>query len=1338
MSEINGAIKLEDILDIKGINDPSYQKLLDWLESINLSLEEFTENLKAAPIKEWGDKTSAVVDKIKLLTKETEKANQNTKDGIALIQKAASEMDMYSGNIDKVRESKKNLTDAEKKFIVTYEQLVNNIKNGISVLSDESNAINRNEKAKEGLRNQIIQNIESLVNFQKEIKILTKDIDIHSESNNILSRYLKSLQRDYNNLEQQVKRSDKENQDLLATIQELNIQLKQEKINLSGANTEIGVFQDLTNKLQKSVSQLDTSLTDENKSLIENKLLLKQINKEIQDSLDYDKRIKESEKRIKQSEKELSSLEAASVKRDALIEKENQKYTESNKKRVDEDRKKNLKIAKDEIDYINKVEAEKEKAYEKEQSIRKKQELDGEKRAAEMNKTYLAEDGSINKIKFRLGKLSAQWALMGKASRLANQDVRMEMVALEKELQKIQIESKKTNFELTTIGKMWHSLKTFAIMSPGFFVFGAVYSGFQKLWELFDLGTKRTQEARKELEDYNQKLRDISNTAFSKAAEEKSNVDLLLVQSKDLNLSYKLRIDAIKELRKSYQGLFQDYTDEQIMAGEATAAEKLLNQQILLRASLGLNKDKIAAAAKRAGEAQDKLTDAEGSLKRIEDRKKAQEKFRRINGEDLQDPNAINPNKNMSPEEFLERQRLAKRTLTDKLFNSGSISEKELTKAADEQKSIIKQMQNEIKVYQGRAIHFLKVLDDQNPEKNVVNLPKLEAELQAALDRIYSRDLSKYGLTDKSTFKDVQRIKKQLDNDLANDVNEAERLKKVIAELKGASSSKRSGGRGKNKFAEEMRLQEETYQVSLSSVQSQYDNNSPNNTYDDDVNLTKRKVDLAEDNYNKKLIIIKKYQNTRFQDEIQYQSNLKDVKDKFQDASNKQNETSNKIEEDRRNRYDEAIKQIDDYNDRLRKSNEEIQKLFTKIQANAEKQKGNLSKTGHVNPLFAAFGLEDNAFNFKESIKSLESQINERNELLDLYKKDRLAIKSRQLSNSSQLDILGTDIKGNSVGEKLSNDKRGIYTRKYKETQEDSDQITGIDKKILDEGLNIQNLTNQKELDLEKIKSESKKELYRKTFEFSEQIANQGFENQKRRIDYQIQMLQKQSDYEMQLAGNNSLAKERIAKREAREMAQLRRKQAEAEKNQAVFNALVSAFANIAKTLSQYPLPLGAPILAINTAQSFAAVGAISSTKIPQYFKGKKKGEGKDEKARINELGAELVERDGNMFVMGGGKDSIVDIKKNDIIHTHEKSLDIMNNQKFINTLVYGTALASKQKENDKKEMYNYIVSGMIKEETLTNAFSNALKENRNDVKIQLPAEGLSDRLIRQQIRNGL
>lgn len=156
---------------------------------------------------------------------------------------------------------------------------------------------------------------------------------------------------------------------------------------------------------------------------------------------------------------------------------------------------------------------------------------------------------------------------------------------------------------------------------------------------------------------------------------------------------------------------------------------------------------------------------------------------------------------------------------------------------------------------------------------------------------------------------------------------------------------------------------------------------------------------------------------------------------------------------------------------------------------------------------------------------------------------------------------------------------------------------------------------------------EEKSALIRQTvFDSAEILGNQFFTNNQIRLDNEIKALQDQKAQELALVGDNAEAKAQIEAKFAAKEKQIRRKQAQDNKNQALFNIAINTAQAILQAIAQFgPPPSPAGIAGIAAAGIIGAVqaAAVISQPLPAFEKG-----GIMERtglAQVSEKGPELI-----------------------------------------------------------------------------------------------------------------
>jgi hypothetical protein len=121
-------------------------------------------------------------------------------------------------------------------------------------------------------------------------------------------------------------------------------------------------------------------------------------------------------------------------------------------------------------------------------------------------------------------------------------------------------------------------------------------------------------------------------------------------------------------------------------------------------------------------------------------------------------------------------------------------------------------------------------------------------------------------------------------------------------------------------------------------------------------------------------------------------------------------------------------------------------------------------------------------------------------------------------------------------------------------------------------------------------------------------IANGFFQLQKDNLNNELSVLQYNQAQELAAAGENEQAKAAINAKFAKETAEIKRKQAVADKEQAIFNIGISTASAVIKQLAATPLPAGGPLIALVAAIGAAQLAFAVAKPIPKFFNKGTKG----------------------------------------------------------------------------------------------------------------------------------
>jgi TP901 family phage tail tape measure protein len=161
---------------------------------------------------------------------------------------------------------------------------------------------------------------------------------------------------------------------------------------------------------------------------------------------------------------------------------------------------------------------------------------------------------------------------------------------------------------------------------------------------------------------------------------------------------------------------------------------------------------------------------------------------------------------------------------------------------------------------------------------------------------------------------------------------------------------------------------------------------------------------------------------------------------------------------------------------------------------------------------------------------------------------------------------------------------------------------------------------------------------------------NGYFDLQKSKLQAQSQELEAAKDRELQIAGDNALAKEAIEAKYARKQAEIKRKQAVQDKQQALFQIAIETAIGAARAIASSPLTFGMPWLAFVLAQGVLQAALVAARPIPQFYKGTKNAP--EGWAIVGEKGAEAIKsRDGSVR-MSGSSAHMDYLRAGDIVYT--------------------------------------------------------------------------------------
>lgn len=209
-----------------------------------------------------------------------------------------------------------------------------------------------------------------------------------------------------------------------------------------------------------------------------------------------------------------------------------------------------------------------------------------------------------------------------------------------------------------------------------------------------------------------------------------------------------------------------------------------------------------------------------------------------------------------------------------------------------------------------------------------------------------------------------------------------------------------------------------------------------------------------------------------------------------------------------------------------------------------------------------------------------------------------------------------------------------VLTEKYKGlNKEQKERLKNLDKGIGKDAEVTAELTKidftaleenaKKEVEINQWKVDQIKKQEEELRQVQIQAANALMELYSTMFSNEIAQIEEKKNKDIEAAGSNARAKERIEKQYDRKIAEIKRKQAIADKTAALFNIAINTAQNITKTpqLTPWLVILGLLQAAIVAAQP-----------IPKFFKGVRNFEGGI--AEVGEKGSEIIKtKEGRMFL---------------------------------------------------------------------------------------------------------
>lgn len=171
--------------------------------------------------------------------------------------------------------------------------------------------------------------------------------------------------------------------------------------------------------------------------------------------------------------------------------------------------------------------------------------------------------------------------------------------------------------------------------------------------------------------------------------------------------------------------------------------------------------------------------------------------------------------------------------------------------------------------------------------------------------------------------------------------------------------------------------------------------------------------------------------------------------------------------------------------------------------------------------------------------------------------------------------------------------------------------------------LDLEQELSDKRIEIAQKEAEARAAIQEELFNTISILATFSFDNQKAQIQQQLADLDHYYTTDAEKAKENTSLKLISQEEYDRRQLELKRKQAQAEKNQAIFNLVLTNGQAIARAFKDFPFPYSAIVAALVGVQTIAQLNNIRSQPLPKYWKGRKSGQG--EFALVGEHGAELM-----------------------------------------------------------------------------------------------------------------
>lgn len=219
-------------------------------------------------------------------------------------------------------------------------------------------------------------------------------------------------------------------------------------------------------------------------------------------------------------------------------------------------------------------------------------------------------------------------------------------------------------------------------------------------------------------------------------------------------------------------------------------------------------------------------------------------------------------------------------------------------------------------------------------------------------------------------------------------------------------------------------------------------------------------------------------------------------------------------------------------------------------------------------------------------------------------------------------------------GKQLTSEKTYLREVRDLENQREAEAIAALEAEygetadVLRRKAALRKKLNGEELKDEDEKEQKRAQIIQAAVEKVQAISGAYFDFQSAKLQAAEANEQTSYDNSIKAAGDNVQLKAKIEADHAKKVAAIKRKEAENDRNSALFTIAINTALAVSKSLADFGLPIAIPFMLADVVVGGLQAAAVLAKPIPQYFKGRQ--DGPAEFANLAERGPELVGRPGS------------------------------------------------------------------------------------------------------------